>query len=335
MVENRCGDENVAQSPIDVCTRPERHCQEYHEFRSRRGDFRIRDAFFTKQILPSKLRVLVERRTGDEPDPPHVDFAGIGARELDLLNIDLKFPSEHTVCGRRFDGEMQYYFFHPVKRSLLVVSWLLEARVENGANEHMQELIDEFGQIYDENERICREKDLEGSLAGDDATSVVRGGVEPPADNRTVSEDDPLLTRKLAKNDNKNKGGGIWDPFHRDIQKTIHFWGYTGSLTEPPCAANTLWRIMDVPVPVSPDQLFRMQDALFNNRDPESCAFTSAHYGGSVARPAASADAPKYYKCTRSDYVSDDEREECGDDGCDEPYGTGLDPYVASARLSG
>ena len=210
-----------------------------------------------------------------------------------------------------------------------MVSWLLEARDESGMNEHMQELIDEFGKIYDENERICREKDSMRGLAGEDANSVVRDWAESPAGNRTEGNDDPLRTRKLAKNN--DKGGGIWDPFHRDIQKTIHFSGYTGSLTEPPCASDTLWRIMDVPVPISPDQLFRMKDALFNNRDLKNgCAFTSVHYGGSVARPAPAAadDALEYYKCTRSDYVSDHEREECGDDGCEEPYGTGLNPYV-------
>ena len=40
-----------------------------------------------KQILPNKLRVVMARRIGEEPDPPHVDFAGIGASNLDLLNI--------------------------------------------------------------------------------------------------------------------------------------------------------------------------------------------------------------------------------------------------------
>ena len=69
-VENQCN--NEMQSPIDVCTKPERHCKEYHEFRSKRGDFRIdNDMFMMKHILPNKLRVVVARRVGDEPDPPH------------------------------------------------------------------------------------------------------------------------------------------------------------------------------------------------------------------------------------------------------------------------
>ena len=121
-----------------------------------------------KQILPNKLRVLMTRRLGEEPDPPHVDFAGVGASNLDLLNIDIKFPSEHTVCGRRFDGEMQYYFFHPGKKSLLVVAWLLEAKVGNPVNERMQFLINEFQEIY--TQKSSQESLLNG------ASSVTRIG---------------------------------------------------------------------------------------------------------------------------------------------------------------
>lgn len=69
-----------------------------------------------------------------------------------------------------------------------------------------------------------------------------------------------------------------------------------------------------------------MQNILFNNRDNETCDFTSTHYRDSVARPIT--NSLRYYKCTRTDYVSDDEREMCGDEGCLDSFGPGLDPYV-------
>ena len=34
-VENQCNKDEVAQSPIDVCAKPVRHCEEHHEFRSK------------------------------------------------------------------------------------------------------------------------------------------------------------------------------------------------------------------------------------------------------------------------------------------------------------
>ena len=35
LIGNQCNDNSLAQSPIDVCTKPERHCMEHHEFRSK------------------------------------------------------------------------------------------------------------------------------------------------------------------------------------------------------------------------------------------------------------------------------------------------------------
>jgi carbonic anhydrase len=257
-----------------------------------------------KLILSNKLRVLMHRREGDEPDPPHVDFAGVGAKSLDLLNIDIKIPSEHTVCGRRYDGEMQYYFYHPVKGSLIVIAWLFDAQNEFASNEHLQLVIDEFQALYDDTEGACLVN-----------MTLNETGVTAPPHQRLSSRSDRELEKEV-----------IWDPFHPDIQKTIHFWGYTGSLTEPPCAEAVLWRIMDVPVQISTGQLHQMQNILFNNRDNETCSFTSTHFKGSVARPIA--DDLRYYKCTRSDYASDAEREICGDDGCEVPFGKNLEPYV-------
>lgn len=260
-----------------------------------------------KQIMPNKLRVVMMRRIGEEPDPPHVDFSGVGYANLDLLNIDIKIPAEHTICNDRYDAEMQYYFFHPVKQSLVAVSWLLEAKLNNTVNEHMQLLIDEFQKVYDSNEESCQ------------ANMTITTGNTPSASN--------LGTASTTRTRNMKKvREPIWDPFHSDIQRTVHFWGYRGSLTEPPCSTDSvLWRIMDVPVLISQDQLYQMQNILFNNRDRDSCAFTSTHYKGSVARPISK--SIRYYKCTRSDYVSDDERDLCGDLGCEFPYGKDLDHY--------
>ncbi|KAL3766476.1 hypothetical protein ACHAWO_004651 [Cyclotella atomus] len=306
--ENMCGTD--AQSPIDLCTEPTRLCMEDHEYRTRPGDYTIDGNLTIKQILPNKLRVVMARRVGDEPDPPQTDFSGIGYRSLDMLNIDIKFPSEHTLCGRIYNGEMQYFFFHPVRRVLIGIAWLFDAQEFNATNDHMQLLIDEFQHIYDANEDACSYNE----------TSTVQ--------NDTVAQNDNIDPRDLVESilfNRKLKKPKPWDPFHVDIQKTIHFFGYAGSLTEPPCT-QVLWRVMDVPVKISVDQLYQMQNILFNNRHHETCTYTSNHFNGRVARPVS--DTLRYYKCTRSDYVSDDERELCGDAGCDVPFGRDLEPYV-------
>ena len=248
--------------------------------------------------------MVVDRRTGEEPDPPHVDFAGVGARELDLLNIDISFPSEHTVCGKRFAGEMRYYFFHPAREVLVAVAFLLETYDEAPANEHMGLLIDEFEKLHERHEKKCQ-----------------WSAPEPMGRSNVTSIHEAEPVRRLEK-----RKKGVWDPFHHDIQKTVHFWGYTGSLTEPPCSGwSVLWRVMDVTVLLSKKQLDQMRNMLLTNRDPNTCAFTSVHRNDAVARPIQR-PAP-YYICTRDNYVGDAERLICGDAGCEDAFGKDLNPY--------
>ena len=83
---------------------------------------------------------------------------------------------------------------------------------------------------------------------------------------------------------------------------------------------------MDVPTPISSKQLAQLKHMLFTHVD-SNCRRTSVHNSeGSVARPTQ--NPLKYYKCTRDDYVSDEERAVCGDAGCESNrFGAGLNTY--------
>jgi hypothetical protein len=129
---NRDGNDcnaNSGQSPIDVCIKPQDSCTETHEIRPKSGDYKMDGPFITKQILSNKLRLVMAPRTGDEPDPPQVDFSSNGKGVMDMTNIDFKFPSEHTVCGKRFDGEMQYYSYHAGRSRFVAVAFFLEGEM--------------------------------------------------------------------------------------------------------------------------------------------------------------------------------------------------------------
>mmetsp|Transcript_17435 Transcript_17435/g.36525 ORF Transcript_17435/g.36525 Transcript_17435/m.36525 type:complete len:544 (-) Transcript_17435:39-1670(-) len=337
---NQC-DDNKDQSPIDVCVHPRGNCKETHEMRPKSGDYRMNGEFMMKQILPNKLRIVMAPRTGEEPDPPMVDFSSNGRGITDMTNIDIKIPSEHTVCGRRFDAEMQYFTYHPGRHKFVAVSFFLEASPTNPRNEHLQKMIDAFRREYNRDKKKCEEKMKMMSSA---AHSFASGGTNRMLeDNSTLYEgffqDDDwheYATEESTINsisEEYNQSSSIqrelsmkWHPFHPDIQKTVHFWGYDGSFTEPPCTSDSVsWKIMDVPTPISEFQLLQFKQILFNHVD-ENCRRTSVHNSdGSVARPTQK--STKYYKCTRDNYVSDEERTICGDRGCNPPFGEGLNPY--------
>jgi len=327
IISNECGS-GKKQSPIDVCVKPRESCTETHEMRPKSGDYKMDSDFITKQILSNKLRLVMAPRTGEEPDPPQIDFSSNGRGIIDMTNIDFKFPSEHTVCGHKFDGEMQYFTYHPARKRFVAVSFFLDASETNPRNEHLQEVIEAFRIVYEEDERKCKER------SASSGNSFANGFASSGNGKRNLYNHDNA-TMIMREND-KIDGLGLqqehrhlalkWHPFHPDIQKTVHFWGYSGSLTDPPCTSDSVdWKIMDVPTPISPRQLEQLKHILFTHVDG-NCKRTSVHNSnGSVARPTQ--DPQKYYKCTRDDYVSDEERAVCGDEGCVNPFGSGLNPY--------
>jgi hypothetical protein len=126
-------------------------------------------------------------------------------------------------------------------------------------------------------------------------------------DERNTSGDDQSR-RFLPKQVGNSTGTkGRWDPYNEDwIVKTFHFWGYKGSMTEPPCGTFAYWFIHDTPMIWSKDQMNQLKTLLFTHVD-ENCNPTSAHYDQSVARPIQPLDDRGVFRCTRKDFVSDEE----------------------------
>lgn len=200
-------------------------------------------------------------------------------------------------------------------------------------NEHLQKVINAFGRVFNQDKLKCLEKQKRQNAQNSAYNYVRPNNRELEFDSFDASLDslfDDLDNTTMYNHDNSNQTQRRlalkWHPFHPDIQKSIHFWGYKGSFTEPPCTSNIVdWKIMDVPTPISLRQLEQFKQILFNHVD-QDCERTGVQNAQvSVARPTQ--DQIKYYKCTRDNYVSDEERSICGDRGCKVPFGEGLNPY--------
>mmetsp|Transcript_27192 Transcript_27192/g.40910 ORF Transcript_27192/g.40910 Transcript_27192/m.40910 type:complete len:185 (-) Transcript_27192:75-629(-) len=155
------------------------------------------------------------------------DFANNWNGFAEVNHIDIKIPSEHTICGVRYPAEYSIYMVHPMRRQTIVMSILLAFDKEDKTNTHLQKAIDEWQKVYDQNEMRCTGRPSERKLFSHvESQTTTSGRFE--AFNFTSRE-----ARELK--DETPFGRGGWDPFHRSLERTIYFWGYWGSLTEPPC----------------------------------------------------------------------------------------------------
>lgn len=112
------------------------------------------------------------------------------------------------------------------------MSILLEFHQDDKMNDHLQKAINEWQKQYDLNETRCKNSS-QRDLVVDEKEEVH----QPSYGSNTTS----IGSRELLK-DETPFGRGGWDPFHRSLERSIYFWGYWGTLTEPPCSTFVAWR---------------------------------------------------------------------------------------------
>ena len=290
------------QSPIDVKDSGAT-CRERHQIRHRPGDFYVDGDHIRKSIESNKLRLTYERRPCSnltlskclEPDPPHADFPNGWGGYADLLHIDIKVPSEHTLLGEQFDAEMQYFHIHPGRRRLAALSILIRA-TEYGYNYYFQEALDAFQEVYNGNIAKCRRRLREHRNATVKETRTL-------ANEQATPYNDYLAWAKSFIEGNKVEES-VWNPYHEMLLPSIHFYRYEGSLTEPPCGEFVSWWITDMPMTVSFDQMIQLKQLLFTNVD-ENCKKTGVQFRQSVARPIQESNNRPVWQCTAHEFGPD------------------------------
>lgn len=269
------------------------------------------------RIESNKLRLYFQRRPCmdlrlpecAEPDPPHADFPNNWGGYSDVLHVDFKIPSEHTINGARFDGEMQIYHIHPVRRRTpTVVSVMKVSRF--AYNTVLQGVLDRFQFVYNIHRAQCanyvrRNRRLVSKvhrILGGNTTSRY-ADYDTWADFSTELDgpDGPNMTERNLQQ------FGFFNPHDERLVPSIHFFGYQGSLTEPPCSEFVSWFITDEPMRIGHVQLEQMKRILFTHVTP-TCEPTSVHWRQSVARPIQDSFGRPVFRCTQHDFLADAER---------------------------
>lgn len=223
------------------------------------------------------------------------DFPNGWGSSVDALHADIKIPSEHWIKGKQFVAEYQLYHLHRERDRAPVISVVIDLHPDDEPNLHLQKALDEFQKVFDADEQQCEEEKRRSTrkLGGFGNSSAYHLPTSYRRNTQTTT------TRK------------VWDPYHPDLMRSIHFFGYSGSLTEPPCTEFCEWRVLDMPMLISSAQLLQMKILLFNHVD-KKCSLTSNHFEGSVARPIQDPGRRDIYQCTCRDYLADsDDRKKC------------------------
>ena len=337
MENNYCdwqkGNNANKQSPLDIVDTGA-ECLEYHEIRTKKGDFLLTDAEVKLEIQANKMRIIWPRRIDNraEPDTPSADIPKGWGSQIDATHTDLVIPAEHTLNGKRYDGEWRTYHMHPGGKGTAVIATLIDASPENEKNPAFQQALKAWEELFDYHRYQCLfsrrrraaeegEEVIDNDLLHDDNIVDAKtaspfsfdeyrrhrrmqqgDGFEPVFDHGDLT--DPLTSK------------GRFNPYHEDLMPSIYFYGYFGSLTEPPCYPIATWRIIDTPMKISEQQHLEMNRLLFEHMD-ETCVYTSNHFQESVARPIQKNVKRDIHKCTCKNFNSDAHRKATGEYVCD------------------
>lgn len=247
-----------------------------------------------------------------EPDPPSADFPNGWGGFSDSIHVDFKIPAEHRVYGEVFDAEMQIFHLHPGRRRLPVISVLIQVD-PNGYNTYLQTAIDAFQYEYNLHQAQCADTVRRGRRLVTDFHAEIMDNEQindSYIDYRTWADfstvlDDPTFLEEGKQH--QRRMSSKWHPYNEALIPTYWFYGYDGSLTEPPCTEIVSWFVMDTPMLIAPEQLEQMKRILFTHVDSD-CQRTSVHFDESVARPIQETGNRQVWRCTRDDFLPDSER---------------------------
>jgi len=338
------------QSPIDVYTQSgdidetgeetgvpgsivEPRCFEHHEIRIKPGQFPLESSRIQKQITGSQLRLVYPdpqfEADGSTLSPdsklPLADFPHGWGGNMEALRVDVKIPSEHWLNGKEYAAEYQIYHLHHKRKKAPVISIMVDLHPSDKLNEHFQLALNEWQKLWEKDYLECELRKRKERRVTAGLFEAVKGWVDGSRDipvqeqeystwlDEPPSEDAKFRRNLRAARKAQEESGDFWDPYKKDeIMRSIHFFGYAGSLTEPPCTEFLEWRILDTPMLISRQQLFQMKTLLFRHRSVETgCRISSNHYMGSVARrPLQPLNRRKVYRCTCRDFLADQMRDE-------------------------
>lgn len=345
---NRCDSMSHKQSPIDINQDViKAQCKEYHQIRGYGGDFELSNEDIEKQILPNKLRLVYPYRNSSIDLLPAADIPKGWGKHMDVLHIDVKIPSDHTINGTRYAAEYRIYHLQghgrkfgdekDYNRGAAVITVLIDLDDDDdNINDHFQQFLNAFEEKFSDDAYECAQKQQRRRRQQQQQQQTLQTqqdySYQYEDNNNSNGQWTTRRGIRSSTQSSRNLAPSRWNPYDESLLRSIWFYGYWGSLTEPPCTEFIHWRIIDTPAIISKGQFQQLQSLLYNHVDPDTCEFTSNHYEGGddnndhpegYARPQQDAQGRDVWQCSCVDFLSDDTREAECRRNCLKPLGSG------------
>lgn len=240
-----------------------------------------------------------------------------------MTHIDIKTKSEHKICGRRYDVELQYYYLHRYgnfEATAILGKVELDGDGRNGHNREFQKILNFFQNQADKDLSACNTKRrraralLRANKASGDQkspTPVIESSFQggESESELTSSKSTPGLHHRVATrflnilNQRDLNKKYRFDFYNNDLWRTEWFIAYQGSMTYPPCAEKINWRVLDTVFTIGKAQLRQLKNIQFEHVNRDTCMYDSVHHDESNAREIQRYRGGKYYRCTRKHYV--------------------------------
>eukprot|EP00588_Corethron_pennatum_P012441 CAMPEP_0194273762 /NCGR_PEP_ID=MMETSP0169-20130528/7034_1 /TAXON_ID=218684 /ORGANISM="Corethron pennatum, Strain L29A3" /LENGTH=342 /DNA_ID=CAMNT_0039016809 /DNA_START=126 /DNA_END=1154 /DNA_ORIENTATION=+ len=296
---NRCGDADGQKSPIDL--QKTATCRSDHEMLIGRGKCSLSQVDWSIKPwgLEGHYPRTCKRPTVDLSDSFHMRHASL---------VRVKVPSEHTMEGRRFDGEV---VISHMDNALVAdrnnrlehvtnISVFLDAQGDKD-DPWLEKMLVRWERTAKEQQQRCGVAsaafDADLSFVGTrkhditqrDSSLFKFAAADRPARNGTAPAARRLKTKR-------------W--FLHSPWRNVYYYGYKGGLTQPPCTPNTFWYVSDRPQRISRGQLDRVYALLAGYLDQNCALGTYGDRDGGVARELQSSRGAKVFHCDARDYLN-------------------------------